>query len=106
VECGDLTLGLKTVIPCGLIVNELVSNALKHAFSDGRTGVIDIKFTHESPDHLILTVRDNGVGLPEGLDPEQNDSLGLILVNSLATSLTERFRWNRTAVHALLFVFP
>jgi two-component sensor histidine kinase len=87
VECGDLTLGLETVIPCGLIVNELVSNALKHAFSDGRTGVIDIRFGLELSGFLVLAVWDNGVGLLEGLDLEQNDSLGLVLVNSLATQL-------------------
>ena len=87
VECGDLTLDLENVIPCGLIVNELVSNALKHAFPDDLRGTIEIGLVRDDANFLVLTVRDNGVGLPDGYDPQQSESLGLVLVTALITQL-------------------
>jgi two-component sensor histidine kinase len=86
VACGDLSLGMDELIPCGLIINELVTNSLKHAFPDGRPGAISITLVEEGSG-LLLTVRDDGVGLPEGLVVEKAESLGLILVTSLVQQL-------------------
>ena len=59
-------------MPCGFIVNELVSNALKYAFADGRKGVLFIGLSGESRDSVEMVVRDNGVGLPPGFDCQQS----------------------------------
>jgi two-component sensor histidine kinase len=85
-DIEPLELALDTAIPCGLIVNELVSNALKHAFEDGRHGEIRIEMGRMEDGRLRLLVADNGIGLPEpGLVRE--GSLGLELVKALAEQL-------------------
>ncbi|MBW4576675.1 MAG: PAS domain S-box protein [Aphanothece sp. CMT-3BRIN-NPC111] len=75
-------------IPCGLIINELVSNSLKYAFKDCQTGEIDISLVQHSESHrFILTIGDNGVGLPQNLDFRKTQSLGLQLVCRLTKQL-------------------
>jgi two-component sensor histidine kinase len=77
-------LPVDTAVPCGLILNELAGNALKHAFQGLGSGVVTV-FLHAGADGRIrLCVRDNGVGLPEGLDWRSASSLGLRLVAMLA----------------------
>jgi PAS domain S-box-containing protein len=76
-----------TAIPYGLILNELVSNALRHAFPDGSHGQINILLRHHSPSQAILTVQDNGCGFPLDVDFRATDSLGLQLVNALTEQL-------------------
>ena len=80
-------LPLDLAIPCGLIITELVSNALKHAFPDGREGEIRIELTTDDTGLTTLRVVDNGVGLPEYVVGTSNKTLGLRLVISLATQL-------------------
>jgi PAS domain S-box-containing protein len=82
VESG-LKLGLDQAVPCGLVLNELVSNAFKHAFPQGRAGEIDITARQSSPGRLTFEVADNGVGLPEGFDYRKDGSLGMMLVRTL-----------------------
>ena len=91
---------MDTAVPLGIIVNELVSNSLKHAFSGRDKGEIRIKLCSEKTrgmykqhkktvrvTHFILTVSDNGIGIPENLNIEDLDSLGLQLVTSLVDQL-------------------
>jgi two-component sensor histidine kinase len=85
-DVQDTTLSIDTAIPCGLIINELVSNALKHAFPDGRDGEIRVSL-EQTQSGYQLAVRDNGIGLPPDLDLEQTDSLGLQLVLTLVDQL-------------------
>ena len=73
---------INTAVPCGLIVNELLSNTLKHAFPNGKTGDLNIKF-YSKDENLVLIVRDDGVGFPEDIDFRNTESLGLSLVNTL-----------------------
>ncbi|MBI5679893.1 MAG: PAS domain S-box protein [Methanobacterium sp.] len=82
----NVMLDINTSIPLGLIVNELVSNSMKYAFPDGRKGIIKINF-ESGKDQYVLCVSDNGVGLPEGIDFKNTDSLGLQLVNSLTNQI-------------------
>ena len=105
VECGDLSLGMDELIPCGLIINELVTNSLKHAFPGGRGGTIAISLVKEGPE-LLLTVCDDGVGLPEGLVIDKAESLGLILVNSLVQQLGGTLGIDRSGGAAFLIRFP
>ena len=86
-ELSDVKLGIGTAIPCGLIVNELVSNALKHAFPNGKAGRIRIGLESASAGTVRLSVFDDGVGLPEGLDFRSTQSLGLQLVCTLVKQL-------------------
>ena len=79
-----IALGVNTAIPCGLIINELVSNALKYAFPNERQGTITISFRQPKEGMVMLLIGDDGVGLPLDVDPETTESLGLHLVNILA----------------------
>jgi PAS domain S-box-containing protein len=83
----DIALPIDKAIPCGLILNELISNALKHAFPGGRHGSLHIRFEHVDASQLRFTVTDNGVGLPANFDISRCQSVGLLLVNTLATQL-------------------
>ncbi|MEB3228130.1 MAG: histidine kinase dimerization/phosphoacceptor domain -containing protein, partial [Synechocystis sp.] len=79
-------MNIETVTPCGLIVNELVSNALEHAFPGDRQGTITITLA-QTDAKLTLTVRDDGVGLPPGMDYQATDSMGWQLICLLAEQL-------------------
>jgi len=84
-EVRDIALGIDIAIPCGLIVNELVSNSLKYGFPEGWKGKGEIRIALSQKNGFIdLVVSDNGVGLPEGLDIRNTESLGLRLVALLA----------------------
>lgn len=89
VQADDLSLGPDVAIPCGLIINELVSNALKHAFPGDRDkgGQISIAIRAEEDDQLILIVSDDGIGLPPDVAPSDAPSLGLQLVAMLTRQL-------------------
>ncbi|GAP17212.1 PAS domain-containing protein [Levilinea saccharolytica] len=89
VEIEDIFFGVDTATPCGLIVNELVSNALKYAFPHGQKGTVRVVL-HADPEQAgkhVLVVADDGVGLPAGLDFQNTDTLGLQLVNILSQQL-------------------
>jgi len=79
----DIFCNITTAIPCGLIINELVSNALKHAFPQKQKGTITVSMTPSNKDSLILTVSDTGIGFPEAIDFRNTTTLGLQLVTSL-----------------------
>ncbi len=86
VNIAPITLNLETATPCGLILNELVTNAFKHAFIDGRLGKISITLTHHAH-KLHLVVQDNGLGFAPSLDWQNSPTLGLRLVRILARQL-------------------
>ena len=84
---ADLFLDIDISIPCGLIVNELVTNSLKYAFPDGREGKISVRMECDRDGTLVLEVSDNGVGLPENIDFNKPKSLGFELVGALSYQL-------------------
>jgi two-component sensor histidine kinase len=87
INVEPVTLGINLGVPCGLLINELVTNALRHAFPNDRAGTITVSM-RELPDHSIrLAVRDDGVGLPSDLDVENAESLGFQLVTTLVGQL-------------------
>jgi two-component sensor histidine kinase len=90
VTMSPLELGLDQAIPVGLILGELVSNALKHAFPDGRSGAITIGGA-PSNGRIELTVTDDGIGIPEGDDFERRKSLGMQIVKILTRQLKGTF---------------
>jgi len=87
ISSGRVLLPIDAAIPCGLAVNELISNALKHAFPAGREGEIRIDLAREDAGQVVVAVSDNGVGLPDALGMEQPATLGLQLVTLLADQL-------------------
>jgi PAS domain S-box-containing protein len=87
IDTNGVMLPLNSAIPCGLIVNELVSNALKHGFPQGRAGKILLDLAPAGDSNLILAVSDDGVGLPAALDVRKTGSLGLQIVSMLSRQL-------------------
>ena len=83
-------LAMEQALPCGLIINELVSNSLKHGFPQGRSGRVLVELLHTGEGRLVLKVCDDGVGLPPDLDPSRVSTLGLKLVLNLADQLGGR----------------
>jgi PAS domain S-box-containing protein len=86
VDVEDVFLTVDTAIPCGLIINELVTNALKYAFRGRVRGRVDIRLAREGEEYR-LTIADDGIGLSENINPETAESLGLQLVNTLTRQL-------------------
>lgn len=84
-----------TAIPCGLIINELITNCLKHAFPDDTSGTISIKLLKVGEDYL-LSVADDGAGFPEEIDFQNTESLGLQLVNNLVNQLDGTIELDRS----------
>ncbi|MBD2628404.1 GAF domain-containing protein [Trichormus variabilis] len=87
-QIDSVKLNVDEAIACGLVVNELISNAIKHAFPNQQQGLIIIKL-HKLDNNIELVVQDNGIGLPEGLDWKNTNSLGLSLVYDLVTEQLE-----------------
>jgi two-component sensor histidine kinase len=87
IDISDIKLNIGTSIPLALIINELISNSIEHAFADGRNGNITVKL-HENNDHEYeLVVSDNGIGLPDDFDVAAAEKLGFNLVNILVKQL-------------------
>jgi two-component sensor histidine kinase/HAMP domain-containing protein len=86
ISAPEVSLGIDSMIPFGLILNELLSNSLKYAFQDGQKGEIRVA-VNSNGSKRTLTVSDNGIGLPEGFDINNTETLGLLLVNSLVRQL-------------------
>jgi two-component sensor histidine kinase len=97
VRAEKVRLEAKRGIPCGLIINELVLNALKYAFPSGKTGTIRIEMRPQAAGHYSLVVSDNGVGLPEGVDIQKPERLGLQVVTDLVKQLKGKLEIDRKA---------
>lgn len=87
VETEEIHFSLNTAFPCGLIVNELITNALQHAFLPGQRGEIIVKLERAEDKRFILTVKDTGRGLPADFDINHPESLGLEIVKILVNQL-------------------
>ncbi len=90
-DMEPVIMGVDLALPCGLILNELVSNALKHGFPDGEGGEIKLTLRCQPGGRCILSVEDSGVGIPDGLDINTNKSLGLKLVRLLTQQIRGSF---------------
>jgi len=89
VHARDIRIMIEEAIPCGLIVNELLVNSLKHAFLPGEKGRIVIRVERNIDQQFVMTVSDNGAGLPETVDPSTTHTLGLSLVVELVEDQLE-----------------
>ena len=100
------SLDLNRAIPVGLIINEVVSNSLKYAFPHGRRGSVTIDIAHFDDRHFILDIKDDGVGLPQEVDIDSTNSLGLRLVADLTKQLKGRLRIDRVDGTNITIQFP
>jgi len=87
IDINEVFLEINLVIPCALMINELVTNSLKYAFPGDKHGEINIRCYPGEDKKYVLTVSDNGVGFPEDLDYRNTDTLGLQLVNMFVNQL-------------------
>lgn len=85
-DLDHVTLGIEQAIPCSLLVNEVIVNSFKHAFPNYKEGTLRLKLDYDEPD-LKLEIEDDGVGLPDDFDIQQQDSLGMTLIQALANQL-------------------
>ena len=104
-DLGRIQLDINSAVPAGLIVYELIVNTLKHAFPDGRKGVVKIGLKLGSAGTIEVKVADDGVGLPEGLDFRKSESFGMQLINLLAGQLEATVDLDRTAGTAFTVTF-
>jgi two-component sensor histidine kinase len=111
VQVDEVPLDMDTAIPCGLIINELVSNALKHAFPPegdrprGEGGEVRVELRAAGDGQLCLVVSDNGVGLPPHVDWQDPPSLGLQLIHILPRQLRGTLALDRSAGTAFKITF-
>ncbi|HDR72348.1 MAG TPA: sensor histidine kinase, partial [Methanoculleus sp.] len=107
IECDDdITLDIDTGIPCGLIIDELITNSLKYAFQSRNSGVITVRFRKKDDQAYELVVRDNGVGIPENVDFRNTESLGMQLVTSLTAQLGGTIALRRVGGTEFTITFP
>jgi two-component sensor histidine kinase/DNA-binding NarL/FixJ family response regulator len=108
VQADSAISDIDTAVPVGLLVNEMVSNALKHAFPDGRDGRVNVTLRRLGPERLLLSVRDDGTGLPEGFAWECANSLGLTTIQALARQIRAKVEVRREGgtEFALTFLAP
>ncbi|MBW2266753.1 MAG: PAS domain S-box protein, partial [Deltaproteobacteria bacterium] len=97
VEPSDVYLTLNQAIPCSLVINELVSNALKHAFTERQKGTVAVSVSGTDDNMITIKVKDDGIGIPEGTDIDKPKTMGLELVKGLVNQLggTVQFRQDK-----------
>jgi two-component sensor histidine kinase len=111
VASSDVQLDVETAVPLGIIINELVSNSLEHAFPAGaarandQINEITIELKRDSDQQFSLVVQDNGIGLPETIDPATSPSLGLQLVKMLTDHMGGSLELERNGGTTFLIKF-
>ncbi len=102
--CEDITLNVNQAVPCALILNELISNAVEHAFPDQQPGTIQIRLK-EKDDRIVATVKDNGVGIPEDFQHQEEQSMGYTIVETLISQLEAEYEMNTDDGTEITFSF-
>lgn len=105
VETKNINLGLNQSIPCGLIINELVSNSFKYAFESGRPGKINVELNSDG-DMYTLIVEDDGKGFPKDIDFSTTESLGMVIVNGFVDQIHGTISLDRTGGTKWIIKFP
>jgi PAS domain S-box-containing protein len=105
IQVDDVSLPIDTVVPCGLIINELASNSLKYAFPADTQGEVNITFRCSDAQY-VLRVSDTGVGLPADFDPERGKSLGMKLVRMLTGQMHGKLEYRNSVGTTFEIKFP
>jgi two-component sensor histidine kinase/sensor domain CHASE-containing protein len=106
VDAEAISLDMDLAVPCGLIIHELVSNALKYAFPDGKKGLVTVRMREEEGERLVLEVGDDGVGIPTVLDIGTPVTLGLRIVQVLSSQLRGVLSLDRRSGSLFTLAFP
>jgi two-component sensor histidine kinase len=106
IDVKDIYLGIDLAIPCCLILQELISNAIKHAFPNGRKGKIILAFKKQHHGIINLYLSENGIGVPSNINFQKPQSLGLLLVSNLADQLAGSFRVTQNKGTSFFIDFP
>jgi two-component sensor histidine kinase len=104
-QIDPVTCNVSHSIPLGLILNEAVTNAIKHAFPNKKEGLIDISLKEVAPDRFLLAIKDNGIGLPAAFDPANQASMGMKLMRGLSDDLDATFQVNNNNGTEILLYF-
>ncbi|WP_291327784.1 histidine kinase dimerization/phosphoacceptor domain -containing protein [Desulfovibrio sp. UCD-KL4C] len=104
-EINDIKLGIDSAVPCGLIINELLSNSLKHAFPDKKQGNLFVSMLRKGND-IALTVSDDGIGLPDNFEIGSTKTLGITLVETLSEQLCGKMIIDKTIGTSFQIIFP
>ncbi len=94
-DIDNITMGIETAIPCGLIINELVSNSLKHGFSDFKSGEVNVKLHRIQDGNFSLVISDTGRPFPDNINLVNNETLGLELIKNLVNQLDAQLKFDR-----------
>jgi len=105
-ELEPVEIAARMISPLGIIINEMVTNSLKHAFRDGRMGEIHVVLKRTADNRLHLVVSDNGPGFPPGFAPSQSRGLGTQLIEMLSEQLGGTPRWSSAGGLSLELVVP
>lgn len=105
-DVQGVKLSIDTAIPCGLLLNELISNSLKHAFVNGASGEIRISLIPANEHEVRLSVSDNGVGLPEKIEPNTGETFGMQLIADLVEQLHGSVTVTRDTGTSIRVLFP
>ena len=106
IQVHKVVLDMDQAIPCGLILNELLSNAFKYAFPHNRTGAVHVALHADTAQQVALVVRDNGIGFPDEIDFRHTESLGLQLVAMLTEQLQGTIALERADGTIFTLTFP
>lgn len=105
-QLAPIRLKAEQAIPCGLIVNELLTNAFKYAYPGDTPGEISISLQHSSEDQLLLRVADQGIGLPNDFTWEQSESFGFKIVQLLTSQIAGTLSFQGPPGTVVELVFP
>ncbi|MEO8086585.1 MAG: histidine kinase dimerization/phosphoacceptor domain -containing protein [Bacteroidota bacterium] len=94
VDAEGIGFDMDTAMPCGLLITEIVSNSLKYGFPNHRQGEINIEFRKVPEKKMMMTIADNGIGLPNGFDIEKSESLGMQLIIALTSQLDGELKFS------------
>ena len=106
IDIDEVIVSIDSAINLGLIINEIVVNSLKHAFTDKVGGTIIIRLKEKESEQLILIIKDNGKGIPEEIDVDNTDSLGILLINSFVKQVKGEIKLIRNNGTEFQIVFP
>ena len=106
IDMEEVSLNIDVSVPCGLIINELLSNSLKYAFPEGRRGTIGVNLRRGDGGMVNLTIGDDGVGMPRDLDFRNPSTLGLRIVNILVEQIKGTLALNPGPGTSFTLTFP
>ena len=105
-QIDDINFDIDTAIPCGLLLNELIANSIKHAFPKNCSGKINISLQRIKNKNYELRFQDDGIGLPENFDIHKSHTLGMVLINTLTAQLRGKLEIQTETGTIFNIVFP